>query len=397
MSYRDLRNFTEMIRSLGFVRLVSMENFRTPNFNLVADILIWLIKRFDPEANIHEEYTSEQDRVLLVRSAAEFMALRANLILNTKRLYQADGFSVKELLKIATLLYQAQQANIDDEQNLNRPATDMIDINSHIEELKLSRELATQVTTKGASIYESLGKEVELKEERYQSVSNFLELNKVEKALKETNFATKQNIESTKGFIENVAATENSLDSKIEKKKSELERNQKRLQTLKKVRPAFLEEFEKLEVDLQMLYKDYINKTRCLCYLEQVQEENAIAEQERMFKRQRETRKMMEELQLEDARKLMEDDESLDVLADNVPQKAVGRLRTATAARARLATGRKKVYGGMNADDDSNSLDSDSEFFLDDVDGEDSSILGSNDDLKGIASESKSDQSDDDF
>ncbi|CAH1391497.1 unnamed protein product [Nezara viridula] len=339
MSYRDLRNFTEMIRSLGFVRLVSMENFRTPNFNLVADILIWLIKRFDPEANIHEEYTSEQDRVLLVRSAAEFM----------------------------------------------------------IEELKLSRELATQVTTKGASIYESLGKEVELKEERYQSVSNFLELNKVEKALKETNFATKQNIESTKGFIENVAATENSLDSKIEKKKSELERNQKRLQTLKKVRPAFLEEFEKLEVDLQMLYKDYINKTRCLCYLEQVQEENAIAEQERMFKRQRETRKMMEELQLEDARKLMEDDESLDVLADNVPQKAVGRLRTATAARARLATGRKKVYGGMNADDDSNSLDSDSEFFLDDVDGEDSSILGSNDDLKGIASESKSDQSDDDF
>lgn len=51
----------------------------------------------------------------------------------------------------------------------------------------------------------------------------------------------------------------------------------------------------------------------------------------------------------------------------------------------------------MNAEDDSNSLDSDSEFFLDDVDGEDSSILGSNDDLKEIASESKSDQSDDDF
>lgn len=273
----------------------------------------------------------------------------------------------------------------------------MIDINSHIEELKSSRELATQVTTKGASIYESLGKEVELKEERHQSVNNFLEFNKVEKVLKDTIFAAKQNIESTKGFIENVAATESSLDSKIEKKKSELERNQKRLQTLKKVRPAFLEEFEKLEVDLQMLYKDYINRSRCLFYLEQVQEENATAEQERMFKRQRETRKMMEELQLEDARKLMEEDENLDVQADNGPQKLVGRLRTATASRARLTTGRKRIYGGMNAEDDSNSLDSDSEFFLDDVDGEDSSILGSNDDLKEIASESKSDQSDDDF
>lgn len=52
-----------------------MENFRAPNFNLVADILIWLIKRFDPDANIHEAYTTEQDRVLLVRSAAEFMVL----------------------------------------------------------------------------------------------------------------------------------------------------------------------------------------------------------------------------------------------------------------------------------------------------------------------------------
>lgn len=41
---------------------------------------------------------------------------------------------------------------------------------------------------------------------------------------------------------------------------------------------------------------------------------------------------MMEELQLEDARKLMEDDENLDVQADNGPQKSVGRLRTATAS-----------------------------------------------------------------
>ena len=48
----------------------------------------------------------------------------------------------------------------------------------------------------------------------------------------------------------------------------------------------------------------------------------------------------------------------------------------------------------MATEEDSNSLDSDSELFLDDVDGEDSD-LGSNDDLK--VSESKSDGSDDDF
>lgn len=34
-------------------------------------------------------------------------ALKANIKLNTKRLYQADGYAVKELLKITTMLYEA--------------------------------------------------------------------------------------------------------------------------------------------------------------------------------------------------------------------------------------------------------------------------------------------------
>lgn len=33
--------------------------------------------------------------------------MKANIKLNTKRLYQADGYAVKELLKITTLLYDA--------------------------------------------------------------------------------------------------------------------------------------------------------------------------------------------------------------------------------------------------------------------------------------------------
>lgn len=42
----DWTDFTEMMRALGYPRLISMENFRTPNFTLVAEILIWLVKRY---------------------------------------------------------------------------------------------------------------------------------------------------------------------------------------------------------------------------------------------------------------------------------------------------------------------------------------------------------------
>lgn len=46
----------------------------------------------------------------------------------------------------------------------------------------------------------------------------------------------KQNVEKNKEMLNNIVSDENSLDAKIEKKKQELERYQKRLQTLKSVR-----------------------------------------------------------------------------------------------------------------------------------------------------------------
>ena len=56
--------------------------------------------------------------------------------------------------------------------------------------------------------------------------------------------------------IENVASNEANLEAKIEKKRVELERNQKRLHTLKKVRPAFMDEYEKLEEELKQVPKE---------------------------------------------------------------------------------------------------------------------------------------------
>jgi clusterin-associated protein 1 len=34
-----------MMKALGYQRLISVENFRTPNFLLVANCLYWLVQR----------------------------------------------------------------------------------------------------------------------------------------------------------------------------------------------------------------------------------------------------------------------------------------------------------------------------------------------------------------
>lgn len=83
-------------------------------------------------------------------------------------------------------------------------------------------------------------------------------------------------------MLENSASDEANLELKIEKKKSELERNQKRLRNLANVRPAFMDEYEKLEGDLAKQYEVYVEKHRNLSYLEHQLQEHDKLEQDQM-------------------------------------------------------------------------------------------------------------------
>ncbi|VDM85885.1 unnamed protein product [Strongylus vulgaris] len=91
MSYRELRNLCEMTRAIGYPRILSLENFRTPNFKLVAELLEWIVKRFDPSATISaEQTTNEQDRVLFIKQAVLLLLQNSRLKLNPRKLYQVS-------------------------------------------------------------------------------------------------------------------------------------------------------------------------------------------------------------------------------------------------------------------------------------------------------------------
>ena len=92
------------MRTLGYPRAISMDNFRTPNFPVVADILYWLVLRYDPSAKIPDDIDTETQRVTFLTAVGQVVAKKARLVLKTKNLYCADGRAVKELLKLATIL-----------------------------------------------------------------------------------------------------------------------------------------------------------------------------------------------------------------------------------------------------------------------------------------------------
>uniref|UniRef100_I3K414 Clusterin associated protein 1 n=1 Tax=Oreochromis niloticus TaxID=8128 RepID=I3K414_ORENI len=283
MSFRDLRNFTEMMRALGYPRLISMENFRTPNFSLVAEILKWLVKRYEPQSDVPTDVDTEADRIFFIKAVAQFMATKAHIKLNTKRLYQADGYAVKEMLKITSVLYSAmktKQMALGDKVEQDNSKF-KFDLGSRISDLKAARQLASEVTSKGASLYDLLGKEVDLREMRSAAIARPLEINETEKALRAAIKEVLKSVDKTKDMLDNVVSDEATLDGKIEKKKQELERNRKRLQTLQSVRPAFMDEYEKIEEDLQKHYETYVEKFRNLSFLESQLNEYHRLEQER--------------------------------------------------------------------------------------------------------------------
>ncbi|KAM4549378.1 clusterin-associated protein 1 homolog [Odontesthes bonariensis] len=378
MSFRDLRDFIEMMRALGYPRLISMENFRTPNFALVAEILIWLVKRYEPHVDIPTDVDTESDRIFFIKAVAQFMATKAHIKLNTKRLYQADGYAVKEMLKITSVLYSAmktKQMALEDtvEEDNNKFK---FDLGSRISDLKAARLLASEVTSKGASLYDLLGKEVDLREMRTAAIARPLEINETEKALRAAVKDALESVEKTKEMLSNVVADETSLDAKIEKKKQDLERNQKRLQTLQSVRPAFMDEYEKIEEDLQRQYDIYVEKFRNLTFLESQLDEYHRLEQER-FEEAENTLRMMQHKLREEERELMkgslkDEDSDLDVPEDEGSDSDLEESRPSKPRPIRngLMAGRGGRFIGNMQGGDSDETE-DSEIDVDEDDEED--------------------------
>ncbi|XP_064641238.1 clusterin-associated protein 1-like isoform X2 [Lineus longissimus] len=404
------QDFTEMMRALGYPRLISMENFRTPNFPLVAEVLKWLVKRYDPNADIPTDVDTEQDRIIFVKSVAQFMATKAHIKLNTKKLYQSDGYAVKECLKVTSVLYSAMKTNVNKEEDNHDDESSSLtfDISSRIGELKEARRLASEITSKGASLYDLLGKEVELREVRSTVIARPLEINEVERGLTDSIKAVEHEIEKTINMIDNVASDEANLEAKIEKRKNELERNQKRLQTLQSVRPAYMDEYEKYEEDLEKLYSEYLVKFRNLTYLEQLYEDYVKAEQDRFEETEISLRKMADKIKTDDHNPrstntadveedefggLVEEDDGESESDEDDAVKARpshGRQRQVPPAQPPApgpGSEQTRVFGGMGAemedeDEDDSDVSGDSDL---DIEGDDDDEDGDSDEEIEIA------------
>jgi len=319
MSFRELRNFCEVMRSLGYHRLISVENFRTPNFGLVAEILDWLLHRFEPNCGISDDISTEAARVQFIKSVCERVLLRTGTKLNTRKLYGADGYAVKELLKLAQVLYDAQKS-VNEKGDFN--SDESFGLSSKLSDLKSTRSLCSQIVETGAGLFDLLQKEGETRQDREKALrfldgmSRNLESNSehevVERAVMSMLGNHGQNLEQLKQMSEELQRDEKSLEQKIKKKRQELERCKKRLTSLVNVRPAFMDEYEQLEQQFERYYEQYVGRFRNLDYLEHSLDALNREEKERMEENERALKRMQKRLRDEEWRLLRGEEDEKD-------------------------------------------------------------------------------------
>lgn len=343
MSYRELRNLCEMTRSLRYPRLMSIENFRTPNFQLVAELLEWIVKKFEPDASLDAQMIlTEADRVNFIKNAVLLMLQNSRIKMNPKKLYMADGYAVQELLPALRILYLAKS---EDPSMDNTPKWSQVKnrLSAKMQEVRITRQLSSQLPETGALLSELLSKPEYLTNQHEKAANRQVQLAETEKILQGTVQGIALEAEQISNKLNNVASDEAELDEKIERKKREYEQLQKRFAKLQSFRPQYMDEYERFEERLKKLYEVYVLNFRNLTYLRKVHDDLARSERQRQEELEKAMRLAVEKMRLEQEKK-----DAIGIHDDDTDAPLVERRQSV-----------RKVYGNMMGGADSDDEDDD--------------------------------------
>jgi clusterin-associated protein 1 len=102
-------------------------------------------------------------------------------------------------------------------------------------EVRSIREIARELTQRGAALHELLGSEEQLRFARQSALARNPDLKDIEHHISRTVSAISSELQSTEKHIQSLLQDQRTLDSKIEKKRQDLERYEKRLRSLQTV------------------------------------------------------------------------------------------------------------------------------------------------------------------
>jgi clusterin-associated protein 1 len=274
MTFREVRQFVEIVRTLGYAAAIGVDSFDVPDFGLMADLLQWLSTLYDPDIVLIPDLTNEHGRVELVRSIVQQLAIRSGIRLNPRKLYQSDRFAVRELLKIASPIYRGITSSPAPESSPGGPKKPP-------SAQKIS-QLSATVPKHSVELYDQLNNELTVRESRTKVLSTMPPLDDVEKSVIGAVDGATTRLEMLTKEVDRLNTDEDTLRSKIKQRKHDLERQAKRLMSVRTLRPAFMDEYESLEQELQELFRVHFQHYRNVDFYEH--ELQKAAEKQKLHK-----------------------------------------------------------------------------------------------------------------
>lgn len=269
-TFRDIRYFCEMMRTLGYTRIISLDSFKKPNFELVAEILDWLVLRFDPNAEIPENIETPDQRVKFMLAVTQLFVTKARIKVSPVKLYYADWHALPELIKIASLLYNVYTTDGMEDLGARHAFTLPAKYNR-----LATKTLATEITETGHQVYDLLGKEPDLGQKRNVAIEFIDELSKNFTSQNENAYIQKcvngliqeqtDNIDEMEKYVGTLLDDERALEEKIKRKSLEIQRAENKLNRYKGgggSKNPFTDEMERLEKEIEKIYSIYLEKYR---------------------------------------------------------------------------------------------------------------------------------------
>jgi clusterin-associated protein 1 len=277
MSDHEVTQLGAILRRLQYQQAISASSFKTPNFALVADLLQFMVQRLDPTSSISHKIATEDDRVRFVSDIALTLAKSMNISIDRKNVYAADGRAVHELLKVASVLDRAMSLADED---VSTSSEMEIQPSAILTAVYRAKSLVGEIVTIGSRLSDVLENESNDGKERSVALSVLNSSSEdtnegsqrdhhidssLARLLESTNETVKRLDKQCKLLISN----QRGMEEKIRKKTIDLERTAKRLESLKNVRPAYMDEYEKLEEEIQVEHERYVVRLRNVDYLKQ--------------------------------------------------------------------------------------------------------------------------------
>jgi clusterin-associated protein 1 len=260
MAYREVRQFIEIIRILGYPNAIGIDTFDTPNFSVMANLLQWLSNLYDPDIVVIPDLSSQPGRVDFVRTIVQQMAIRSGIRMNPRKLYGSDRLAVRELLKLAIPIYRGTSAQDSPDQSPQHGARP-----PPVQRIAL---LSASVPRHSVELYDELANELAIRDTRSKILSTMPPLDEVEKAVHEAVDSTGARLDTLTKEIDRLNNDEDALRSKIKQRKHEYERQSRRLMSVTRIKPAFMDEYEALEQELKELFTIHFQHYRNVDFLE---------------------------------------------------------------------------------------------------------------------------------